>query len=551
MPSTSVEPSSLKNAFTAVCGFCRNYNQHKGALSLKSPEVHEVIGSLNIIRNWAVANFGRFRDESLQVDISRGIGGFPRVPWVCILPPGQKVGRGIYVAICFGREGAGAIVGFGQSVTHPQGLPTVIRSKTKPISINVDGVCKIAKFNNAFVNPNEFRPEDFDETAFRQHINDSLKLCFERLKSNSAPAIPSKKGDQMDINKMLPSLDGSMRNAGLYFRPTLLKSFVASLKTKPFLILTGLSGSGKTKLALAFARWIAKEHSQYELVAVGADWTSNENLLGYPDALKARSYRKPDNGALELILRAQANPEAPFFLILDEMNLSHVERYFADFLSAMETGVCISLHDGDENEMWDGVAGKLRIPNNLFVIGTVNVDETTYMFSPKVLDRANVLEFRVSKEEMNGFLDNPAKPELDQIAGQGSKFARVFAAAATDRAMVLRDKTHADVSKVLMEFFPSLKEVGAEFGYRTAHEICRFIHFHKELSGSEWEYYEAMDAAIMQKLLPKLHGSKKKLGPVLDKLAELCEGRFKDASEKIARMQKRLNEHGFASFAEA
>lgn len=287
-----------------------------------------------------------------------------------------------------------------------------------------------------------------------------------------------------------------------------------------------------------------------EIIAVGADWTSNENLLGYPDALKEKSYRKPDNGALDLILRAKDDPENPYFLILDEMNLSHVERYFADFLSAMESGEAISLHD-DTGTDWNGVPAKLKIPKNLFVIGTVNVDETTYMFSPKVLDRANVIEFRVSDDEMKSFLENPVKPDLESIAGQGAQYAKAFVTAATQKDVPLDAALREQVSAVLMEFFPQLKEAGAEFGYRTAHEICRFVYFHKELSGEGWEFNSAMDAAIMQKLLPKLHGSKKKLGPILEKLNGLCGERFPASSEKICRMQKRLAEHGFTSFAEA
>jgi energy-coupling factor transporter ATP-binding protein EcfA2 len=306
-----------------------------------------------------------------------------------------------------------------------------------------------------------------------------------------------------------------------------------------------------------------------ELIAVGADWTSNENLLGYPDALKEKSYRKPDNGALDLILRAQANSDLPYFLILDEMNLSHVERYFADFLSAMESGEAISLHD-DTGADWNGVSAKVKIPKNLFVIGTVNVDETTYMFSPKVLDRANVIEFRVSDEEMTKFLANPVKPDLESIAGQGAQYAQAFVAAAKQKDVPLDDELKTRISGMLMEFFPQLKEAGAEFGYRTAHEICRFVYFYQQLSGNA-EITEAMDAAIMQKLLPKLHGSKKKLGPVLAALIRLClkedarpeNDPIKDevltkenaiyprALEKLKRMRKRLIEHGFTSFAEA
>jgi len=327
--------------------------------------------------------------------------------------------------------------------------------------------------------------------------------------------------------------------------------YIASLFTKRFVILTGLSGSGKTKLAHDFASWLSQIAGQYSLVAVGADWTSNENLLGYPDALNAKSYRKPDNGALDLILRAKGDPDHPYFLILDEMNLSHVERYFADFLSAMElSNGFLRLHD-DTGQDWDGVPTKLEIPRNLFVIGTVNVDETTYMFSPKVLDRANVIEFRVSDEEMELFLKNPMKPDLDVIAGQGAQYAKGFIAAANQINVVLEEKLRGEVSDELMKFFTSLKEMGVEFGYRTAHEICRFVYFYKELSGADFEFNAAMDASIMQKLLPKLHGSKKKLGPVLGKLKELCVARFPVSTDKIVRMQNRLAEHGFTSFAEA
>lgn len=305
----------------------------------------------------------------------------------------------------------------------------------------------------------------------------------------------------------------------------------------------------------------------YEVISVGADWTSSDNLLGYPDALRAGGYRKPDNGALNLIIQAKKNPREPYFLILDEMNLSHVERYFSDFLSAMESGAPINLHD-DDGASWDGVPAQITIPRNLFVLGTVNVDETTYMFSPKVLDRANVIEFRVSKSEMQKFLDDPAKPDLKSLEGKGTHHAETFMEAAAQRDTELSELK--DVSEVLSELFPALEEAAAEFGYRTAHEICRLVHFHKMLSSASWKLDQAMDIAIMQKILPKLHGAKKKLGPVLDTLIAQCllskhravtpitdellveeNARYPRSLEKLKRMRKRLRQLGFASFAEA
>ncbi len=142
------------------------------------------------------------------------------------------------------------------------------------------------------------------------------------------------------------------------------------------------------------------------LVPVGADWTDNRNVLGFVNHLKNDEDGKPtfqSTPVLDLVLRACADSAHPYFLILDEMNLSHVERYFSDFLSAMESGKAIPVHtEGCELRTSSGlrIPQAVAIPPNLFVVGTVNVDETTYMFSPKVLDRANVLEFRVEEEDL-------------------------------------------------------------------------------------------------------------------------------------------------------
>ncbi|NCD10681.1 MAG: hypothetical protein EOL98_14970, partial [Negativicutes bacterium] len=208
----------------------------------------------------------------------------------------------------------------------------------------------------------------------------------------------------------LNSFQIDLSNAGLQYSNKLITRFIASLLTKPFLILTGLSGSGKTKLVQAFAQWICEDEVQYKLIPVGADWTNREPLLGYPNALKPEEYVKPDSGVLDLIIQANDHPELPHFLILDEMNLSIVERYFADFLSVMESKKDIPLFP--EGSVNNGVPAKLGIPQNLFIIGTVNIDETTNMFSPKVLDRANTIEFRVTRKEMQTFLNGASEVNM-------------------------------------------------------------------------------------------------------------------------------------------
>lgn len=288
------------------------------------------------------------------------------------------------------------------------------------------------------------------------------------------------------------------------------------------------------------------------MVAVGADWTNNEPLLGYADAINQGSYCAPASGILQLLDHAKKTPKAPHFLILDEMNLSHVERYFADFLSAMESSTPeLALHgQGVLKAGTLNVPARQPLPANVFIIGTVNVDETTYMFSPKVLDRANVIEFRVSADQMNAFLAAPTSVSVKDLTGEGAHYAEAFVARA-QLDTSLDPAVAAQLQQNLIELFEPLAEVGAEFGYRSAKEMARFVAIHRELSGEGWNYKEALDAQVMQKLMPKLHGSARKLTGVLDTLENFANAHeLLLTQDKVKRMKKRLKDEGFTSFAE-
>ena len=464
--------------------------------------------------------------------------------------------------------------------------------------------------------------------------------------------------------------------AGLQYPRKLLQRFTASLLAKRFLILTGLSGSGKTKLAQAFSEWIGgktinadpfypgagiessqktyhvaksdsisvefwnneneenstkvtlaremikewaeciiehnltketsprtirdliNETSQFspqlhsfethlkasaftlieskenkisykssEIIPVGADWTSNENILGYPDGLNPGIYNSTP--VLDLVLKAESNSHLPHFLILDEMNLSHVERYFADMLSAIESDEPIPLYETREDDptTWRKTnTGKIippsvKLPVNLFVIGTVNVDETTYMFSPKVLDRANVIEFRVESDDIENFLqDGCQKPDLSELASEGSQYAEDFVEA--QKGEISIDKKFATEIK---KFFKIFSNHDSEFGFRVANEAARLINFQKNL-GSE-SFNENFDSVIVQKFLPKLHGSRSQMEELLQELILVTSGseseewseellavekpRYSVSYKKLCRMYKKLQRDQFVSFAEA
>ncbi|TXB66170.1 hypothetical protein FRY74_06250 [Vicingus serpentipes] len=378
--------------------------------------------------------------------------------------------------------------------------------------------------------------------------------------------------DQVEFD--ISSFQNACKNAGLVYTDKLITRFVSSLLTKPFIILTGLSGSGKTKLAQAYVQWICQEESQYRIIPVGADWTNREPLLGYPNALKPEEYVKPDSGVIDLIIQANSNPELPHFLILDEMNLSHVERYFADFLSVMESKDerGIPLYSGSNRFDNEGklISGNLEVPENLFVIGTVNIDETTNMFSPKVLDRANTIEFRINDDEMMTFLASTNDLNMAALLGKGSNMAQNFIALSSNKSFTTEDRD--EINKALMNFFGELQKSGSEFGYRSATEILRLINQLDALDNTI-KTSEKIDIAIMQKLLPKLHGSRRKLSPILETLGSFCLTEdlkvIKDvfdkvdfdysndkvlyplSLEKIARMYKGAIDNGFASYAEA
>ncbi|MEH0157352.1 hypothetical protein V6R21_24785 [Limibacter armeniacum] len=416
----------------------------------------------------------------------------------------------------------------------------------------------------------EFFPQASPEY---QYLKDILKKGNHEIVVNEGKTDESESDSSVSVSDDdfdISSFQLACKESGLLFEPLLIKRFVSSLLTKPFVLLTGLSGSGKTKLAQSFVQWITKDDSQYCIVPVGADWTNREPLLGYPNALNSDEYVRPDNGALDILVKASKNPELPYFLILDEMNLSHVERYFADFLSVMESKDGISLHSKESDIQ--GIPSSITLPPNLFIIGTVNIDETTYMFSPKVLDRANTIEFRVTEKEIENFFNNQQEISLSKLKSEGVSMVTSFLKLSMNRRFNNQDLS--DTYKVFVDFFGELKKVGAEFGYRTASEMILLIN-QLTVVDTKLKESEKIDIAVMQKLLPKLHGSRRKLCPVLEILASFCVDRkvitdvekdifnaesfdenkkgimYPISLNKIYRMYRGAIDNGFASYAEA
>jgi 5-methylcytosine-specific restriction protein B len=358
------------------------------------------------------------------------------------------------------------------------------------------------------------------------------------------------------------------------------------LLTKPFAILTGASGTGKTRLAESLAKhYTGGDESRYSVVAVGADWTDSRHVLGFVNHLRPVITAEGElplyqsTPVLDLLLRADAAPKVPHFLVLDEMNLSHVERYFADFLSAMERPEgALELHCGGSDEDArlprftgdeTGVPRRLAFPRNLFVIGTVNVDETTYMFSPKVLDRANVIEFRMSPQDLANFLSGDGS--YPDVGKASASELQSFLALAREReleTLPVMDGIQTHLSAI----FSHMEKARFEFGYRAASEVIRYLKICRHLAEDKaaWDdigWVADLDTQILQKLLPRLHGGMGRMGPLLTGLGHLChgtqapqnarldslasiegEGLFPRSLRKIRSMANVLRDEQFVSF---
>jgi len=370
---------------------------------------------------------------------------------------------------------------------------------------------------------------------------DEIESLFE------GDVIVEKKSTKLTSFAIIDHICNFCASKGFNYSKQDIANFYLSLKTKPFVILAGISGTGKTKLVELFSQSIGygdKDHCV--IIPVKPDWTDNSDLMGYTNLNKEFEKKK----LTEVILAAKNHPNEPYFVILDEMNLARVEHYFSDFLSIIETREIKGEKIISKSLLYSNDVGTktknraelvdIQIPQNLYIVGTVNMDETTFPFSKKVLDRANSIEMN------NIDLDFTSKTEpidsLNEIYNDVLISSKINSSHLTDDDInKLRDK---DFIKTLKEVNDILAEADLQFAYRVRDEVA-FYMLHSEVLNGVLSWEGALDYQVMQKILPRIQGSAISINYLLIKLINYFmgeKGKF-DIKSHYEDIQKELHEY--------
>jgi len=329
------------------------------------------------------------------------------------------------------------------------------------------------------------------------------------------PAAPPVRDDAIAETDFTRRLIEGATAAGYRFADDDLIAFHMALKASPMVVLAGRSGVGKSTLPRLYARALGAPEDLL-LVSVRPDWMDDRDVMGAFDPLSQR-YLPAPTGLVEF-LRDSARDEARDRLrivLLDEMNLARVEYYFASFLSALEQPTAsrgVRLFSPEVVQESDPFAdcAWLPIPDNVRFVGTVNVDETTHFFSPKVLDRVAVQSF--------------AAPDLRNATQSIDEEAFTLAPRVPFglwREWVgTRDSVEPWVAEQLVQVDELLGRIRSGIGHRTLHRCLDYVAGSEGL-GAALPRRRALDLAIQQFVLPRLRADQPDFGEVAAALLEL------------------------------
>ena len=375
---------------------------------------------------------------------------------------------------------------------------------------------------------------------------------------------------------------------------TKFRSYITAIKTKPFLLLAGISGTGKSRIVRELARacwdegseeFKAQKPKNFEMIQVKPNWHDSSELIGYVSRINGERYVV--GPFLRFLVKAIQNPQTPHFLCLDEMNLAPVEQYFAEYLSVIESrkvnadGVVVTdpivdfeqtdaykslidqlFTDDEERKAYltEEKGKRLSLPANLIVIGTVNMDETTFSFSRKVLDRAMTIE--MNEVDLDAGLteryEHIGKLGYEELIGTAVGGVDVYS---DNREVCDKALNYLKVVNAVLEGTPF------KVAYRTRNEFLLYVvnnlPYNKDEEGNElpdgYVVARALDEVTNMKILSRIEGDDTKVTDSLldnlkrvitEELANISDGFPIEKSvslKKLDEMKQRLSS-GYTSF---
>lgn len=353
-----------------------------------------------------------------------------------------------------------------------------------------------------------------------QIIDKALADEEEKILSEISESLYSKEentlSEQPKESSFLETFISHVRASGYVYSEKDLVNFHVAMKSSTLVILSGMSGTGKSKIVSLYGESLGLPSEEIRMIPVRPSWTDDTDILGYLDTT-TMLYRAADTGLVDTLRAASKNPDKLYLICFDEMNLARVEHYFSQFLSVLENPVgkrFLQLYNPElEARVYNAseYPSRIELGKNLLFVGTVNLDESTFHFSDKVLDRANVIRFhRCSFAELKKCsLEAPPKQEALPTV---STTTYLSFENPEKRAISLTDQEIAFLSD-LDALLDETKTDGG-IGFRILRQIDDYL---KNVpAGAVLTHQEAFDLQIAQRVLTKLRGSREQLQDLLD-----------------------------------
>ncbi len=565
-----------------------NYIQEKMNFSCgKESRIYNLI-------NYTVVDYlnGIFKREDIKIEGSCGRGYWTYHPWIALFNKNitTSAQEGVYIVYLFSKDMERVYLTLNQGSTSIENKYKGKRNKAQrvkeelmyirnQIRSQIDSRGFLTNNNLIIGNENyevgsifykmyskeELKNDLISEEELIEDLKNMLIIYDEYYNKFVTTKYNTEEGKQMEkfrekltVKEQLSNTYKYILSKGYFYTYEDLCNFYLSLKTKPFVILAGISGTGKSKLIRLFAEALNCSDRFYT-IPVKPDWNDSTELIGYWNLQNEFVPGK----LTKIIYKAVNDRENPYFVCLDEMNLARVEYYLSDFLSIVETRRFNKNRDIITDNIFDENVEKyshLYFPDNLYIIGTVNMDDTTYSFSRKVLDRANTIEFSHVNLNFLDFSFNDIETVNIDNEFLKTRYINIKDALADDKAYV--DK----INKKIIEINTILESSNKHFGYRVRDEIVFYMLENYCLKLLDEDV--AFDYQLMQKILPTIMGSDYKTKQTLIQLYNFCNpdhqiiesisyideaeknlsfARYKQSAKKIVHMMRGY-EDGFTSY---